>query len=1219
MKTVVRSFFGGLAALFVLVTALPLTALVPNTEIRLIPTDLALFQEFGYAVAIDGDTAVIGALIDNQAGPGAGAAYVFVRDGSSWVQQAKLIAADATGASQFGNAVAISGGTIVVGAHFNGANGLRAGAAYVFVRNGTTWSQQTRLGPSDPGSEEQFGSAVAIDGNTVAVGALGDSTVFAGTGAVYVFERSGTTWTQQAKLVSNSPQPGNALGHSVSLNGNTIVTGSPFDEDTGLLDSGAVYVFLRTGTAWSQEGELRAGDAAANDHLGWSVSVSGDTLIAGAPDKSAGTGSVYVFTRAAGVWSQQAKLTADDALAGDAFGISVSLDGNAAVVGARFDSSFAEDGGSAYLFQRAGAAWSQETEISSGDITPVDGFGFTVALSGTRVLVGAPFKGDFFEGAAYVFASEGNIAPVANPQSVTTDEDTAATLTLTGSDAEGDTLTFAVLTTPAKGVLSGTAPNLTYTPNLNENGSDSFTFRVNDGALDSAAATVSITITPVNDAPVANAQAVTTLEDTTAGITLTGSDVENAALTFTVLTSPTKGTLSGTAPNLTYTPNLNENGSDSFTFRVNDGALDSAAATVSITITPVNDAPVANAQAVTTLEDTAAGITLTGSDVENDALTFTVLTSPTKGTLSGTAPNLTYTPNSNENGSDSFTFRVNDGALDSAAATVSITITPVNDAPVANAQAVTTLEDTAAGITLTGSDVENGALTFTVLTSPTKGTLSGTAPNLTYTPNSNENGSDSFTFKANDGALDSAAAAVSIIITPVNDVPTADGQSVVTDRDTPVAIQLTGADGDLEVAQTLTFAIVDGPGQGTLSAFDPATGRLLYTPALNYQGPDGFTFTVSDDATAGGPALTSAPATVAIAVIPDNSAPVLSPPVATPSVINENDTVTVSGLLTDADPTDTHLIVIAWGDGAPDTVLELAPGVLAYSATHRYLDDQPTATASDVNTVTVTADDGHGGTASATATVTVNNLPPVVTSVEGPAAPLALGSSATVSVTFGDVGTLDTHIVQISWDDGTADTILSSGGFTRTASHTYAAAGVYTVGITVTDDDTGVATALFQYIVIHDPIGGFVTGGGWIISPPGAYVADPSLSGKATFGFVAKPKSGTTVPSGETQFQLHVAKFKFRSTVYEGLMIAGPTAQFTGSGTVNGSGNYGFIVTATDGQIVGGFGVDEFRIRIWDKATGIVVYDNVLGALDAIGAANPQEIGGGSIVIHKAK
>ncbi|HKS35849.1 MAG TPA: Ig-like domain-containing protein, partial [Verrucomicrobiae bacterium] len=885
--------------LSLLIVAALLIAQVPNTETKLLPIDSGFLQQFGSAVAIDGDTAVIGAPGDSQEGDDAGAAYVFVHDGSSWIEQAKLVADDASASAQFGNAVALNGDTLVVGAHADDANGVQSGAAYVFVRSGTTWSQQARLEPSDPGEEEGFGSTVAIDADTVAVGAPGDGTVFNGTGAVYVFERGGAVWTQQSKLVSDNPRPGNALGHSVSLSGDTIVTGSPFDEDTGILDSGAVYVFSRVGTTWSKQAELRAGDASPNSHLGWSVSVNGDTLIAGAPD-SVGTGSAYVFTRTLAVWSQQAKLAADDALVGDSFGVTVSLDGNTAAVGAMSDNSFVVDGGSVYLFHRSGTTWSQEAEIGALDIAGSDAFGFSVGISGATVVVGAPFAGFLFDGAAYVFASEGNLAPVADPQSVTTAEDTATTLTLTGSDPEGDALTFTVLTGPAKGALTGTPPNLVYTPQPNQNGADSFTFKVNDGALDSAPATVSITITPVNDAPVADSQAVTTLEDTAAGVTLTGNDVDADALTFTVLSAPTKGTLSGTAPNLTYTPNLNANGSDSFTFRANDGALDSAAATVSITITPVNDAPAANAQSVTTLEDTATGITLTGSDVENDALTFTVLTAPTKGVLSGAAPNLTYTPNLNENGSDSFTFRANDGALDSAAATVSIIITPVNDGPVANGQAVTTLEDTATAITLTGSDMENAPLTFTVLTSPTKGALSGTAPNLTYTPNPNANGSDSFTFRVNDGALDSAAATVSIAITPVNDTPTAVGQGLATPRNIPVAIQLTGADGDPETAQTLTFAIVEGPSLGTLSGFDPITGRLLYTPALDSEGLDGFTFTVTDDATAGGPALTSAPATVTIAISPGNGLPVLSPPDATPSAVNENDTVTVSGLLTDS-------------------------------------------------------------------------------------------------------------------------------------------------------------------------------------------------------------------------------------------------------------------------------------------------------------------------------
>ena len=358
-----------------------------------------------------------------------------------------------------------------------------------------------------------------------------------------------------------------------------------------------------------------------------------------------------------------------------------------------------------------------------------------------------------------------NTPPVANAQAVTTAEDTAKAITLTGSDADGNPLTYSVVTNPAHGTLSGTAPSLTYSPAANYNGADSFTFKVNDGKVDSAAATVSITVSTVNDPPVANAQAVTTAEDTAKAITLTGLDVEGSALTYGVVTNPAHGTLSGTAPNLTYTPAANYNGSDSFTFKVNDGTVDSAAATVSITVSAVNDPPVANAQAMTTAEDTAKAITLTGSDVEGNPLTYSVVTNPAHGTLCGTAPNLTYTPAANYNGSDSFTFKVYDGTVDSAAATVSITVSTVNDPPVANAQAMTTAEDTAKAITLSGSDVEGNPLTYSVVTNPAHGTLSGTAPNLTYTPATNYNGSDSFTFKVNDGTVDSAVAAINITVT----------------------------------------------------------------------------------------------------------------------------------------------------------------------------------------------------------------------------------------------------------------------------------------------------------------------------------------------------------------------------------------------------------------------------------------------------------------------
>ena len=250
------------------------------------------------------------------------------------------------------------------------------------------------------------------------------------------------------------------------------------------------------------------------------------------------------------------------------------------------------------------------------------------------------------------------------------------------------------------------------------------------------------------------------------------------------------------------------------------------------------------------------------------------------------------------------------------------------------------------------------------------------------------------------------------------------------------------------------------------------------------------------------------------------------------------------------------------------------------------------------------------------------NSPPIINSVTGPSGPLALGSLATVSVNFTDADALDTHTCTFAWDDG----MTSSGVVTEPttsspgqcmATHTYSAAGVFTVGITVTDNAGASASAPFEFVVVYDPSAGFVTGGGWIDSPAGAYTPNPGLTGKATFGFVSKYLKGANAPTGQTEFQFHVASFNFQSSVYEWLVVSGAKAQYKGTGTVNGAGNYGFLLTATDGQLPGGGGADKFRIKIWDKATDTMVYDNVLGASDDMDNANPQVISGGSIVIHR--
>ena len=483
-----------------------------------------------------------------------------------------------------------------------------------------------------------------------------------------------------------------------------------------------------------------------------------------------------------------------------------------------------------------------------------------------------------------------NTKPIADNQLVNVVEDTPTNITLTGSDPENDVITYVVVTAPAHGTLSGTAPNLIYTPALNYNGPDNFTFKTNDGIFDSnPLGTVTITVTPANDAPVANNQSVNVTEDIAQGITLTGSDVDGNPLTYTVGTGPTHGVLTGTAPNLTYTPALNYNGSDSFTFTVNDGTVNSTSATVSINVIPAPDPPAADNQVVAVIEDTPKPITLSGSDPDADALTYSIVTQPTHGTLSGTAPNVTYIPNLNYNGADSFTFRVNDGTANSNTATVTINVSAVNDAPVANNQSVPVVEDVAKAITLTGSDVDGNPLTYSVVAGPTNGLLTGTAPNLTYTPNLNFNGSDSFTFKVNDGSVDSNIATVSITVSPVSDAPIANDQTVPVPEDVPTTITLTGSDPD---GNALTFAVVGMPANGTLSGTAP---NLTYTPNLNYNGGDTFSFKVNDGTT------DSNIATVTINVTPVNDAPIANSQNVTYD-LNTPEAITLTGSDIDGNP-----------------------------------------------------------------------------------------------------------------------------------------------------------------------------------------------------------------------------------------------------------------------------------------------------------------------------
>jgi hypothetical protein len=380
-------------------------------EAKLIASDGRSYDYFGWTVSIDGDTAVVGAYADDDAGSESGSAYVFTRDAAgTWSQQAKLTASDAAAEDRFGWAVAVSGDTAVIGAHQNDDAGLNSGSAYVFVRDaGGTWSEQAKLTASDAAANDWFSYyAVWIDGDTAVIGAINNEPG----GAAYVFTRdAGGTWSEQAKLTASDAAFGDWFGSFVSIDGDTAVIGAHANDDHGS-GSGSVYVFTRdAGGTWTEQAKLTASDAAASDWFGYWVSVSGDTTVIGAyqnADAGLRSGSAYVFTRdGGGTWTEQAKLTASDAAENDQYSRSaVSVDGDTIVIGARYDDDGGTNTGSVYVYTRdAGGVWREQTKLHPADAFIGDSFGSSVWLDGNTVVSGAIADDDrgTSSGSAYIF------------------------------------------------------------------------------------------------------------------------------------------------------------------------------------------------------------------------------------------------------------------------------------------------------------------------------------------------------------------------------------------------------------------------------------------------------------------------------------------------------------------------------------------------------------------------------------------------------------------------------------------------------------------------------------------------------------------------------------------------------------------------------------------------------------------------------------------------
>lgn len=396
------------------------TEATPTASAKLTPSGGDESDNFGVSVAISEDTALIGAPWDEAStGMEAGAVYVFERESSGWTERTKLAVSEEKG-DLFGWSVALAGTTAVVGAP-NAAHptrtrtdeephrGLATGVAYVFERANGRWSQTATLAATDGDTGDRFGWAVALEADTALVGAKQDENPNGG-GAAYVFERTTSGWAQQAKVAAADGNTNDGFGWAVALGDSMALVGAPTAEDPNGSEAGAAYVFERATSGWAQQAKLAATDGDAGDKFGMAVALAGDTALIGAVGNDAPLGSTagvaYVFERKHNRWIQTAVLNPTTVDAADAFGGTVELTGDTALVGAPSDEFNEELAGAVYVFERTTAAWVQQDTLVASDGDKLDSFGQAVALAGGTPLVGAPTDEDpdgKSAGSAYVF------------------------------------------------------------------------------------------------------------------------------------------------------------------------------------------------------------------------------------------------------------------------------------------------------------------------------------------------------------------------------------------------------------------------------------------------------------------------------------------------------------------------------------------------------------------------------------------------------------------------------------------------------------------------------------------------------------------------------------------------------------------------------------------------------------------------------------------------
>ncbi|MCB1581596.1 MAG: FG-GAP repeat protein [Xanthomonadales bacterium] len=381
-------------------------SLVEN--LKLTPLDGLTNDGFGWSVSLGANRAVIGSYLDDHNATNSGSAYVFDFDGQNWSQTQKLMALDGASSDQFGSAVSLSGDRVVIGAHLNDDNGDDSGSVYVFDFDGVSWHQTQKLTANDAAAFDEFGHSLSLDVDRLIIGAPFDDDNGSNSGSSYVFEFDGMNWNQTQKLTATNGLGGDNFGYSISVFGDRALIGAFKDNDNGS-NSGAAYVFDWNGTSWTEQQKLTAVDGAAFDLFGVALCLFGDRALIGASlddDNGESSGSAYVFEFNGNNWQQTQKLTASDAAAFKEFGSSVSLSGDRAIIGAHLDDEIGTNAGSVYVYDFHGITWGESQKLAAHDVTAFDNFGQAVSVFADHVLIGVPGDDDngSQSGSAYVYA-----------------------------------------------------------------------------------------------------------------------------------------------------------------------------------------------------------------------------------------------------------------------------------------------------------------------------------------------------------------------------------------------------------------------------------------------------------------------------------------------------------------------------------------------------------------------------------------------------------------------------------------------------------------------------------------------------------------------------------------------------------------------------------------------------------------------------------------------